>query len=1292
MIFKRICRYFGYTTVWIAVAVFAVLLVIYILIINSGFITKVVLPVASIISGEEIVAEKFEISPFRSKVYVRNFRLGKVENPRVTIGTVETGYGLWRTIGGTPRLYDTLADRVNVYITLDSKSTPGDDLPGKLAEQISRKLNVDLQDIAIRNSNIYLKNAKSTLTFSNLNLSLDRLQNSRNGTLKINSKTSFKAGDNILVDSERLKITSVFRFSKSSVPELLKINISVDDISGRINDLPVKPQSLSLAVDGVTSETNQLLIRNLTFQQLIDGQVKSDISLQGRYRPTDKTAMARVKVNPLSPELIRLASVYLADIDPGRAELFYDGRLEWSNTGTASSRGSLKLTREGIVTILGTKLELPEWSYTHTHDLTHNYLRHETQLRAFSFACVEQGRDVISLTLGKKPLQIRFDAPPGRKLAGNAPDWKFKIDHLNLSVFNPLLLTWEIFFGDNSIANAEIDGVLSRYRPGFDIKAKVDASQYFMRIDDVDLEFVPIDATVTVDGNIDPFSRMFIIDKAIADESTAKGPVGHAEITGAWDLNTFVLTTHTEVSGVNNMDVSQQPMIPDFVRDIIDDVMCKFSPAEFRFSADSVLDLWNGFLRVPKSRLRMLQPNREQIVDIADYYINWDADDVVMGPCTATVNFKDFDIAQVNGWLPEQALLRGEGTASGRVFYKMDGLATFMEAEVDLLTENLSLKIKDQLFKGIHFAPRFKISLTDYDRVKLDHMRLYLRQGEKTELDFRLAPTSGSISIEAQNPLLQAELAIAAFNLPDLNILGLNWRFNEGLLDATLKGTFRKFSREMQLQGDVRADRLSMARPEIYRKNLTLHNRFKLDIDEFRQFNLSQFDLDMKSGGDAAVVALQGNFTPEGGSAKIDCTIFNRDFLPVFYPHSTLEGIMKGKLELKIEDSWQKTHFAGKIDLDQLKTPKMNDAVSGHADIKYLDDHGKITSTGNTLHLENLADITWERHDTHVKIESTKIDLLQLQKLFLKPGRKEEKPDAPPVEPSFDFKPFTADIDLKGITYSDENKLALTAKVSGNGPQLNLNPVTLTVNDTPVELKCEARSEAAGILYALDCNTAKLDIGPVTTPMFEGSMKDLAGIAENVELHLTGRGLRQPALWDNMNGQLTSSFSDISIPDQLQSTIPGRIFFLPFRAVNEIRNQLGGVRNKRLGNAFSRIVSSSKDMRFNEGTVNVTIRDGRLYLDNVDFSGDFIKQLKFAGALGFGTDSSMLVDSTINVEEVILPITMRGTAYNPEPDYAAAIVKFAAINTTSLVKNILGIFSSGNLQDLIEGVSEALSP
>ncbi len=391
--FKRICKYFGYTAVWVTALILALLLVIYLLIINSGFITKVALPVASLFSGQEIEAEKFEISPFRTRIHVQNFRLGDVDDPILTIGTLDSGYGFWRTVGGTPKLYDTVAGDVNVYLNLAAPAS------GNAAEQTKKdvsRLGMDLQNFAVNRANVYIKMGKdTTLSVTGIDFKVDRIRNRGAGSLKATGQAVFQSGPNITVKSGDVSLMGDFKFDRSPIPERLKLDLRLGMMSGKINGLAVSEQTLMLAAEAAADRNGEMTLRDFTFRQFVGDEKKSDVSAKGSFRPEDGAASLQLAVKPLSPDIIRLASIYFTGVDPGSARLFYDGSAKWNRKGTVMAKGNLELFRTGPLTAAGEKFAVPEWDFKLIHDFTVNYLRRDAVIRAFSAGFSDHGRETI---------------------------------------------------------------------------------------------------------------------------------------------------------------------------------------------------------------------------------------------------------------------------------------------------------------------------------------------------------------------------------------------------------------------------------------------------------------------------------------------------------------------------------------------------------------------------------------------------------------------------------------------------------------------------------------------------------------------------------------------------------------------------------------------------------------------------------------------------------------------------------------------------------------------------------
>ena len=1292
--FNKFCWFCHRTACWVIAFFVIFLIIVYLLVTSSGFITKALLPIISHFASVQINAEKFLISPFKSRVEIREFRIGRAEKPLLTVREFKGSWRLWQNIAGNLNAEDVEATGVSVWL---HRSAPyfisgAPETPPKPAKLPNVRFN--LRNITLRDGNISLKRDDDFVTLKVDALHLPQLKHDQPAMLSTNGEIEMFFGKKLNLKG-KAQLKCGFTVNRHLYPSQADLNLKTEDISGIAEGFPLKNDTLDLHVKAERqAEQTRLNIFELHHHK--NGSFRSSIKADGVFEGSTDSARLNFSIAPLSSEIIRPIVSSFAGFDPGLPELTFDGKLEYEGK-QAKGSGKLNLKNRGTTVIAGEKLKFPEWDLSSEYDFSADFARKELRLNKFSFGAHEKKHSVLSLILGAEPLYFSWRIPGKPIIHGSTASWNLKIDHLNPTSFNPLLEPYQIYFDDGAI-DLEIAAKVSQKRSGFDFGAKLGIDQLFLRLDEFDLELKKTDYTATIDGTIDPLGRMFTIDKTELWQRDATGALGHALLSGKWDLKTFILDAHVKVDDLSSRAVAPQPMIPDFVRDIINNVLGKYHSADFKFEAHAILDLWNGFLRVPTARLRFQQPPdlNTQRLTVKDFYINWDKD-TIMGPCNTVLDLTNFQVNQVNSWVaPEHSFCRN-GLLSGRLKFFMDGIATDMVAEAELEILELETNSGKINFPKINIIPQFKISLKDYDIVELEKLELKILRGQHDLAQLRLTATSGSISDMAKAPGISAALQINQLSLPELNFLypPQNFMFIQGTADAEINGTFKEFGRQMSVSGSLQSKNSQFRLNGKSADFGETKSSFDAVMDDFHRLTIKKIHITSNNAVDAG---LSGNIELPFDNAKLNCQLndLRCNVLELFYPQfRKFDGAFSGDIIASTEKYPQRLDINSKLKITNFKFFGIADGVNGECNINFKQTPDAITTNG-VLDASSLGGFNWDsvitgNNPALINISSDKFDLETFHNLIKtkQPAIKTPLPPLPELTFDFSTNPFIVNLKMDSITYSELNKLNLTAEIVGAKNRIDFEPVNININNTPIGLKADATSDTEGIRWHVSSKFRELDLSPLTTTAFEGNYKNISGILESARFNISGNGIRLPRFWDNLEGSWLANYRNVIIPNEFRETVLGRIFFLPFQVVNEIRSATFGKMSSshKPRNIFSRVIRTHENVEFSDGTINVSAKNGRINLDEVVFNGDLIKELKFGGYLGFGSDQHMLVNSRINIEETILPVTIRGTVYDPEPDYAKAIVQFAAINTGSLIKGVTDIFSSDFFQDIIESIT-----
>jgi hypothetical protein len=214
----------------------------------------------------------------------------------------------------------------------------------------------------------------------------------------------------------------------------------------------------------------------------------------------------------------------------------------------------------------------------------------------------------------------------------------------------------------------------------------------------------------------------------------------------------------------------------------------------------------------------------------------------------------------------------------------------------------------------------------------------------------------------------------------------------------------------------------------------------------------------------------------------------------------------------------------------------------------------------------------------------------------------------------------------------------------------------------------------------MDLKSGKLQLGPVVRPFVTGDLKQASGAMDKLTINIKGRGLKPPFLWDNMKGNANAQFEKISVPNAFSNTLVGRIILLPFEILGKIQAMMpGSEKSEKLNDVVEFTTdfnTRSKIIRFNNGNVRLESREGRIFINKFNFTGDFVRELDFRGYLGLGSYTDLRAASKLNVDQIIMPVKLTGTIYEPKANLRATLVDFIRLNTLNVldvtgVKNVI---------------------
>ncbi|QSH42476.1 AsmA family protein [Lentisphaerota bacterium ZTH] len=498
-------------------------------------------------------------------------------------------------------------------------------------------------------------------------------------------------------------------------------------------------------------------------------------------------------------------------------------------------------------------------------------------------------------------------------------------------------------------------------------------------------------------------------------------------------------------------------------------------------------------------------------------------------------------------------------------------------------------------------------------------------------------------------------------------------------------------------------------------------------LREFEKLQLNQFDIKMATGGkDAAHVQASGDTDLKQGAGKIAVRVhfLNYNFLNLFRPGEFKNGLITGNIKTAISDEYKNYEITGAFAAHHVVMTHLAQEVNSKArfDLKLKpqmlrckDFYWDVTK-GNTkaVVLRGSTVVPDQKLNKPVLIDlkSDVIDIETLKKIFTarKPeytGKEEYrkyqskmyKPEEQVKKPlHFDFgrEKYLAVIDLNNIKYNSKLTCDIKGRIKAEGREILAKPIDIYVNKSLINSAVKLISTPEGLTYRVSSKSGKVVLDPIFEALLADNMRNTKATINKLDLNVHGSGMRPPELWDHMQGYAKAEMSSIEIPNDFGKTMIGRVVLLPFEVLGKVQSMLpGGQRPEKLDevvNYMTDYQSRSRIIKFEKGDIDLKTEYGRIFINKFDFTGDFVRQLMFSGSLGLGTNNELSMSSRLNVDQIILPVTLRGTVYQPRTNYSATLRRFISENALNIIGITGKVINQGGkgLKNVLENAVDVL--
>ena len=242
-----------------------------------------------------------------------------------------------------------------------------------------------------------------------------------------------------------------------------------------------------------------------------------------------------------------------------------------------------------------------------------------------------------------------------------------------------------------------------------------------------------------------------------------------------------------------------------------------------------------------------------------------------------------------------------------------------------------------------------------------------------------------------------------------------------------------------------------------------------------------------------------------------------------------------------------------------------------------------------------------------------------------------------------------ADLYLQNITYGADLTLDCKADVSIKNGFLKVDPMYLTLNNTPVSgaVKYDFNANENNYFY-LAANASNIELPPLLCAFGSDIYSKSEGTISSFSAEMEGKGFTTKALERGFKGKLEADFENISLPDNTSQFDYVRLVFIPIEVIAQINNLFGDINLPFFFNNLIQysndVFSQTKNLDLTSGKINLVAKDGKVNIDECVFKGDGnpISKLVFNGAIGF--DQSIDINAIVKINKIIIiPINIGGT-------------------------------------------------
>lgn len=522
----------------------------YFLITSEFFIKSVVLPRVSDAIGAPVSVKTCDASPLRSELSFSGLTLGNSKKPFLTVDQFDCAYGLWDMVSGVISVDRLHASKAVVYLVRDadgtwilpfktaaSKKNSKVAKPTSSSSESSQPVTLNLSNIKLEDLDVFVeihKNADAAPTkmaFTRFSINLPSLKTGESASVSINGDLNVDAGAMVNMKSGKISLTAKSLLPSNLRPSNLELDCLLSQLVGSIQGFDLAKNQFNLKINAAEQD-GTYHVKTFELKQMVDHQGGTFIGAEGTITPSPLKTDVKLKVSPLTPEVINFAAGLFGDFQFGRTMVEFDGEFQYDAETSLNATGVIAVSD---FTVQSATRRLPAVAPSNiklNYAFSFDPAKRMAKIDKLDGTVTSKARTLINLDL-TDPARLAF-GEKGVAFKGATPKLKLTVDKLPLGDYAPLIPIIGGFELVDGVLSADVKGRIDSTGTTFTLTSDVNASGLTTRLGDATLQNAVIQHTSSVQlENL----RTLTLEKLRTTVNFNEEKAFDLLLTGAYDLS-----------------------------------------------------------------------------------------------------------------------------------------------------------------------------------------------------------------------------------------------------------------------------------------------------------------------------------------------------------------------------------------------------------------------------------------------------------------------------------------------------------------------------------------------------------------------------------------------------------------------------------------------------------------------------------------------------------------------------------------------------------------------------------